>query len=740
MTVVFRTESGPLTQIQIGPADILATFAAAYTASGWLGGLDGIRSLLSRSSQFFSASSKAKQNQLLQRLFREDLKLQNAAFYILTSEHGPVRCEIPTSQTAFGGTLVTKIIGFTICALAHEGGYDTAVKLFTEYLAPLIFDGAAELVGALQSQLRENTTMDRLINEGATLGLPTIFLEVSQRLGLPTGDGNWLNRKLHEGDLDLRPTEWHFVIGLLRWLGSGMNTPYLTRSGLVARVAGYLQAVGYGIGSIIKWQGSPPRPRIPSPMTVVLVLGGSEETDTLMEDLFEMECFELVMHYTYNTVGAMLYQSLFQYTTTPPEVFQSDFEEIYHSIQSRLQTKYHLPAGERGASLCVACHWKPSSSTSSPIAMRLAAIHFPLLADQVAPCYERIATSTILKSAKDQEERNASAHKKGLSQGIVRFREYTAAILISLIASLSRDDFCNFKHVTRLNLGFSSDLDDGCRFADGCFSSSVKFTEAAQLLASIHAARIFEFPEPESYNIESDSYKVGAYKIVGWRHGIHCVLPNLLLDMKPSAESITLACRDVFYANVRFHEDGSIKSSSSPFMKSESIHLEDQTVLGADLSVMEISQHPWVGPAQTNPPNRLLYLGLERPLHYNDPDICFVGRVDGNVIGSVSVLDVLCGIARNFSHPQECCHDEISIDVVNIQTSTWINKKSSIPVGTVEIPALLAVKDDPSWALFVIGQSVKHQSCIVLGCVSCALYIATRYKGAHDGVVLVGYR
>ena len=152
-----------------------------------------------------------------------------------------------------------------------------------------------------------------------------------------------------------------------------------------------------------------------------------------------------------------------------------------------------------------------------------------------------------------------------------------------------------------------------------------------------------------------------------------------------------------------------------------------------------MSQHPWVGPAQTNPPNRRLYLGLERPLHYNDPDICFVGRVDGNVIGSVSVLDVLCGIARNFSQPQECCHDEISIDVVNTHTSTWINKKSSIPVGTVEIPVLLAVKDDPSWALFVIGQSVKHQSCIVLGCVSCALCIATRYKGAHDGVVLVGY-
>lgn len=202
--------------------------------------------------------------------------------------------------------------------------------------------------------------MDRLTNEGATHGLPNIFLEVSQRLGFPTGDENWLYRKLHTEDEYLKPTEWHFVIGLLRWLGSGMKSPYLTRSGLVARIAGYLQAVGYGIDSILTWQGIPPRPRIQSPMTVVLVLGGSEETDTLMEDLSERILFDMVMHYTYDTVGAMLYQSLFPYATSSPEVFQFDFEEIYDSIQSRLQTQYHLQPGESEGSLCIACQWEPS--------------------------------------------------------------------------------------------------------------------------------------------------------------------------------------------------------------------------------------------------------------------------------------------------------------------------------------------------------------------------------------------
>lgn len=80
------------------------------------------------------------------------------------------------------------------------------------------------------------------------------------------------------------------------------------------------------------------------------------------------------------------------------------------------------------------------------------------------------------------------------------------------------------------------------------------------------------------------------------------------------------------------------------------------------------------------------------------------------------------------------------MDVVNVQTSTWIDKKGSIPVGSVQTPALLSVKDDPSWALFAMGQSLYHRSCIVLRCVSCAHQAAVHHKGTGDGTVLIGYR
>lgn len=149
ITLVFRAGAGPLSEVQVGPADVLATFAAAYTASGWLGGLDGVRNLLSKCGPFFSAASKEKQQQLFRELFSQGLFLQDSVVHILTSQHGPVRCEIPTRESAFGGDPYSQIIGLTICALAHECGYDDALTLFMEYLAPRLFDGASELLGVL---------------------------------------------------------------------------------------------------------------------------------------------------------------------------------------------------------------------------------------------------------------------------------------------------------------------------------------------------------------------------------------------------------------------------------------------------------------------------------------------------------------------------------------------------------------------------------------------------------------
>jgi hypothetical protein len=45
-TLVFRSAHGSLIQTQIGAADLVATFHAAHTAYGWLGGFDSVRFLM----------------------------------------------------------------------------------------------------------------------------------------------------------------------------------------------------------------------------------------------------------------------------------------------------------------------------------------------------------------------------------------------------------------------------------------------------------------------------------------------------------------------------------------------------------------------------------------------------------------------------------------------------------------------------------------------------------------------
>ncbi len=46
MTFVFRAESGPLQQLQIGPADVVATISMAQSGWGWVSGLGRLCTIL----------------------------------------------------------------------------------------------------------------------------------------------------------------------------------------------------------------------------------------------------------------------------------------------------------------------------------------------------------------------------------------------------------------------------------------------------------------------------------------------------------------------------------------------------------------------------------------------------------------------------------------------------------------------------------------------------------------------
>jgi hypothetical protein len=216
--------------------------------------------------------------------------------------------------------------------------------------------------------------------------------------------------------------------------------------------------------------------------------------------------------------------------------------------------------------------------------------------------------------------------------------------------------------------------------------------------------------------------------------------------MKPSASSVTLACKDVFYANVRTHNDGSIRDSYSSARWPDLSHLHQNPYTASQQSVTDTLQSVrlWIGPAHVSPPDRPLYLNIEQPVHFRDSDICLAGRLDGNIIGIVSVVNVLASIARSVEVPLKCSHDDTANapNVLNINTSAWLEDRNARPAGSAEIPAYLAVHDNPAWALFAAGECANFHHSIVFECLSCAKEAVARRVdlSREEGVVLIGYQ
>lgn len=76
-TFVVKTSGpGSLQQIQLGPADLVASIAAAHSAWGWIGGITGIQNLL-------KISHNPSEEKRLQQLFKE-IELAPASCVILT--------------------------------------------------------------------------------------------------------------------------------------------------------------------------------------------------------------------------------------------------------------------------------------------------------------------------------------------------------------------------------------------------------------------------------------------------------------------------------------------------------------------------------------------------------------------------------------------------------------------------------------------------------------------------------
>ena len=336
------------------------------------------------------------------------------------------------------------------------------------------------------------------------------------------------------------------VGGLLKWIVSSDTSTYTTRSALVARMAACLKCIGYSIGKIRTWDGSEDLPSNLDRNAFVVVLGGSSPTDRLMLDAEDFPSDDRTFHYQFNSVGAMILNALGNQSTIFPEVLQGHFEYVHRCIEAAGRFEYE-ESSDVTALVEARFRQAPLSTQSTPLERRFAAMYLPLSAELIAPCYRAIATEDNLRRLRDHDALHGGFQK--VPEDVCLFRAITAAIVISIVSRLAPDGFKETQHAISLTLTHSGWLDEMCKPLDQAFVSGLKYNQIVSVLAIIHSAR-----DPEKAFETNKS-------IVAWRSGIYSVVPSLLLSMNASPSAVTPQCTDVYWANVKVREDGSIYSA-----------------------------------------------------------------------------------------------------------------------------------------------------------------------------------
>lgn len=198
--------------------------------------------------------------------------------------------------------------------------------------------------------------------------------------------------------------------------------------------------------------------------------------------------------------------------------------------------------------------------------------------------------------------------------------------------------------------------------------------------------------------------------------------------MSPAGASPKFCCLDVFLANIKTYEDGSIRSPAL-------FRLED-AVTASDNDSQLTSQHlasNWVGRPRIRQPDVALYLAFETPLHYNSMDLCLAARIAGSVVGTVAISDVLRTLKRSLEDATACQGCDPRTNVFNVSPSEWARHAQYKPMWR-GLPTFIAVQDDDAWAIFLAGQTERFNGRVVFGCVGCSM----KKSGGKDGL-LVGY-
>lgn len=722
MTLVFRG-SGALLQVQLGITDIVTAYTAANALGGWLGGLEGVRNVLQ--SLHLSLEQRFRSD----KAFSLSNKVSTLPFTgVLLTGTGPVPYVIDSDSGMFGGHYTMQLIGLTVCAIAHECEGSCTIHLFMKCMAPAMFHTTDMALDAMYTLLNDN--YQKIINEGATRGLTARFAAALEAVQLPSADRQWM-RSTASTLSDVFPSELGLVGGVLKWVVQERRSTYFTRSSLVARVAVSLREAGYPIRSIQSWDGKDFSSTKFGASSVVLVLGGSfktQETDPLQLSVDEqIPSRGFTHHYSFRTTGAMLCNAHFDKATIGPEACQTIFEGVHAKITECLIPKWKVKVvSEVDRQVGVALTWRTrnAGTRNNAIAIRLASLHFRLLTESVAFCYEDIATQEVLT---DVLAYRASKPLKTQSANLICYQVVTASIVLGMVACLAGRDFDSLRHSTLLVFTDEHWLKQMCACLDKS-ESFLNITEATTLVAAVHAA-------VDSHEVLRDAKQA----TIGWRSGIYAVIPSLLLVMEPTPDAIGIRCVDSFWGNAIVYPDGSIKSGmgngileTTDELPSYAPDADNCQQASNPATSLQRLHEPLVAPPQSAPSDTSLYLSIERPVHYQSHDLTLRGRVDRRGVGTVSVVFIIEVLLHSLEAVKICRgHDRCDV-VYNVKVSQWNAEQNTKVVGG-QYNTFVPVQNDASWALFLAGQTAHYSGRVVFDCPQCVA------ESLEKGSVLIGY-
>lgn len=726
-TYVWKTQGNlTLEQVQVGPADLIATASAASTAWGWVGGLDGIKTVL---SSFPRLRDKATKSILRDLQVDFKLVLQDSVCHLLTS-NGVISLHNKDKAEAFGGHPVTQLIGLTICALAHILGPERAVKIFMDHLAEYLLvefqDGVAE---ALHTQLMDNVQI--IVNEGSTRDLTKMFDLAISSLRLPLNPD--VLPGAHTGTFDSGDVA--YVVGLLRWMRTGDTGPYFTRSAVTSHVATCLKEVGFMIGSISVWdgEGQPHNNR----RGVVLVTGGEHESDQqmLQEDPLDLLAHQPATHYYHqNTSGSMIFNLFGTQAKLPAHAYDSYFWKVHKIVTGNLSFTWEYAYGRDRNSMEARPQWRPTPNPSTANALSLASIFFPLSAENFAPCYEDIARIDLLEIVREHDDQD-SHNVARPPQEVVEFLTITLSILLSVAEVLGGPDYKTLRHAITLD-GHYNTIEDLSRFLNKGLRSGIAHWQAVMFTAVFHA-RADPMVLKQQYNAKRD--------MVGYRDSDFAVLPALLFNLGPERSAFGLQCVDVFFS-VPVQVDHTIRcGESDPWLpEGNNFGFEE-----SDMSLNVELDGSKVGKPLPSRADVDVFLTWERLPTSQSAILCLAARYRGYLIGTVSVQSILRTLARSFAVGQ-CppARHPVPVEARTLLASHWVKNRLWKPIDQWRYSNYIAVEGHRRWAMFLAGQISEHKGggCIILdqGCFDCTIeYMRnqnTYQQWKSDaGAVVVGF-